>query len=290
MIRIAHISDLHFSKITFNPLQFLSKRWVGNFNLLLNRKKSYKTQQLEHLPDLFKKLDIKLLCVSGDFSSTSQEVEFIRAQEFFKSLDTNITTFFVPGNHDQYTKSAYRKKFFYNYFQNQKGHFSYSLENQGIEAHKIDQKWWIITLDTAIPTPYFSCSGLFSKKLEKNLLEILSKIPDNEHVILINHFPLIQDAASRKILKRRDVLINILRNNPKVKIYLHGHTHLFNVEDYQKEKLPLMIGSGCTSHKKIGSWNLIEIDDENNCQIKQYNWNFEKKWHPGQEIKVLINK
>ena len=52
-LRIAHISDLHFAKLSLNPFQIFSKRFIGNANSLLSRKKVFiPAQALRSPPSL----------------------------------------------------------------------------------------------------------------------------------------------------------------------------------------------------------------------------------------------
>ena len=83
MYKIAHISDLHISRITYNISQFFSKRFVGNFNLLLKRKKNFKEEILKELYEIFEKEKIDCIIVSGDLSSTSLKREFEEGRKFF---------------------------------------------------------------------------------------------------------------------------------------------------------------------------------------------------------------
>ena len=80
-LRIAHLSDPHFSKITYSPRQFLSKRWMGNLNLLLFRNQAYQTQYLWHLPELVESLEVESVFITGDFSSTSLNEEFLEGKK-----------------------------------------------------------------------------------------------------------------------------------------------------------------------------------------------------------------
>lgn len=66
LLRCAHLSDLHFSEPTWSPSQFFSKRWLGNLNLLLARKKVYTPDNLGSL--------VHSLRNSRSPTSSSQEI------------------------------------------------------------------------------------------------------------------------------------------------------------------------------------------------------------------------
>lgn len=278
MFKVAHLSDLHFSKISLKPSIFFSKRFVGIFNLIFNRKKAYNQQPLYELPNLFNSLDIQYVFITGDLTSTSLKEEFQKAKEFIDLFDKKIEFFIIPGNHDQYTKKAYENDVFYKFFESKNTHLLKSLKNERIETYPLSDKWFYIGLDTCIPTHLFACSGLFSEELENHLIEILDKIPKDKNILLVNHFPLIQNVAKRKILKRRDVLYKILKKYPNIKLYLHGHTHKMAIEK-PTEDLPYMICSGCASYKKEASFNVLEVENFS-CKILNYVWkdnNWQKK-------------
>ncbi|MFA6119396.1 MAG: metallophosphoesterase [Parachlamydiales bacterium] len=272
MIRIAHFSDIHFSKITLNPFLLFSKRIIGITNLIINRKKSYSQNHLKAFDKFLKSLGIDLIFITGDLTSTSLKDEFKKAKDFISLLD--LQTFIVPGNHDQYTKNSYKNALFYNFFDNQKGHFSKSLKNEKIEVHELSDKWFYIGLDTCVPSPFFSCSGFFSKDLENHLLEVLKKIPKEKNIIITNHYPVIHDAKSKITLKRKEALLEIIKNHPNVKLYLHGHTHKLSFEKISDSSY--MACSGCISYKKNASFNIVEIEDNSfriiNYALKNNNW------------------
>ena len=167
---------------------------------------------------------------------------------------------------EQYTKRL-KKHLFYDFFENIETEKSKTLKKDQIEIFSLSDKWVSIGLDTTIVTPLFSASGLFSKDLEKTLIETLDNVPKEKNIILINHFPIIHIAAKRKLLKRRDALLEIIKKYPNIKLYLHGHTHKFSIE--KKDNLPYMICSGCASHKRNASFNIFELEDDK-CRVINY--------------------
>ena len=170
-MRLAHISDLHFSSPSLNPTQLFSKRWLGNLNLLLSRKKNFSTHQLSLLPDFFIEQAVTHVLISGDFSSTSLKKEFIEASAFVHSLErVGLKVFTLPGNHDHYTRRAYKKKLFYDFFPAQfAAESAYNMKDHGITIIPIGNQLWMLILDTAIATSLVSSQGLFSSILETHL-------------------------------------------------------------------------------------------------------------------------
>ncbi len=283
ILRCAHISDLHFSKTTLNPSQFFSKRWIGNLNLILSRKRQYTPENLQALIHTFKDLGITHVFITGDLSSTSLESEFSEAQAFVASLKKEgMQVFTIPGNHDQYTKQAYRDQLFYEFFDSRFSDDSSSnLKKDKVSARYLGQKWWVVGLDTAIATPLLCSSGYFSPELEENLEKVLSSIPSDEHILLMNHFPFFELGSSRNTLIRREALRTLLEKHPNIRFYLHGHNHRHCVADLRANNLPIIVDSGSTAHNKIGSWNMLEMS-EDRCKVEVYRWK-ETLWAPSEE-------
>ena len=277
MLRMIHISDLHFSKISFCLSQFFSKRWIGVMNLVFSRKKSFHPYPLWQLIDLFDKIQANYLIVTGDITSTSHREEFLSAKELFSAMEKhNLRLFYLPGNHDQYTKKDYHKRTFYKYFSNpflhtEKAISHFQLRLHGVEAHYLQDKWWLVLMDTAKATSFFSSRGHFTPSIENNLLSLLSQIPKKDKIILANHFPFSQHESPRKILVRGKRLQEIIQNNSQIYFYLHGHTHAHSLANLQPNKLPIVLDSGSCAHNQIGSFNVITIDKEH-TEIATYRW------------------
>lgn len=267
--RFAHISDLHFSKTTKNISQFFSKRWVGNLNLILRRRKSFHHDILDSLIALLQKEQIQTLLISGDLTSTSLESEFEKASVFVKKTESlGIKVILLPGNHDSYTKEAYQKKLFYHYFSYQY-HSLENLKEHEVAAHNLFKKWWLVLLDTTLATPLLCSHGKFSETAEKNLQKVLSSLPKDSHVILANHFPLMGKHPAS--LHRSPVLQKILQTHPNIRFYLHGHDHKHKIVDLKNLKLPICIDAGSASYKKSASWTSMELF-ENRCKVQPFKW------------------
>src|SRR5581483_3029689 len=219
--RLAHISDLHFSKLTWSPSQFFSKRWLGNMNLALARKHTFDPGGLTSLLPVFLERNIDAVLITGDLTSTSHEKEFALAQEFIETLrQEKFKVFTLPGNHDHYTRKAYKKKLFYEFFDASYTPLtdpvsSLSLKEDGLTGAYFGHNWWVIALDTALATSLLSSNGYFSAELEHKLEIALNDLPDDHNVILINHFPLFATESQRKSLLRREALKKLIERFPK---------------------------------------------------------------------------
>lgn len=272
-MRLAQISDLHFAKVAFSPLQFFSKRWIGNVNLVFKRKWKFSTDPLWALIPLWKEAGVEKVVICGDLATTSMKKEFALARAFVEKIrETGMEVICLPGNHDTYTKHSYKKKLFYRFFPSPKGKhfpFSFSLKEDGVEVAPLHKGWWLVTLDTAIATPLFSSRGHFLPAVEEKLKELLQQIPREDAVVLATHFPFFSCETPRKELLRADALKAVVKNYPQIKLFLHGHTHQHIIADLRASGLPIILDGGSASCRKQGTFNLIDIS-EKSCEVAAY--------------------
>lgn len=252
-LRIAHLSDLHFSHITFNPSQFLSKRWIGNLNLIFFRQFVYRTGHLHHVPQLLNTLLVEQVCITGDFSSLSLDSEFAEGRDFLKSISQPLT--YLPGNHDCYIESVEKSRRFYDFFPSE------DLKTKRVEKKAFGKGWWWVGLDCTYPTPPFYALGIFNQEIERELERVLAEIPQGARVILGNHFPLYPTNRPMHDLQGAEQLQALLKRHPEVKLYLHGHDHGHYVKDKRDEGLPLVFNCGSAAHI-TGSFYLFELHEE----------------------------
>ncbi len=273
-MRIAQVADFHFTHLTWNPLRLLSKRALGNLNWLTLRKKHFFEEQLHPLPELFKDLGVDLVLIGGDFSTTALIEEFEKAKQFVNQFQQ--PWFAVPGNHDRYTRRSCKGLHFYRYFSQERSEIQnpldfFTLKEHRIEVHTLKPGWRLILLDTAIATNPYSSQGLFSTKLESYLEEVLGKIPKQESIVMMNHYPFFQNDLPRHNLIRGEALQKILEKHPQIRLYLHGHTHRHTIADLQVSGLPIVLDSGSSAQGRKGAWNLIDLKDEG-CTVSTYRW------------------
>jgi len=262
-MRFAHISDLHFGSISFSPLQFCSKRWIGNANFLFKRKKEFDYSRIMELIDLFKSEGITYVLISGDLSVTSRKKEFKMGKRFLELLEKEgFLVFTIPGNHDHYTRRSDKKRSFYRYF---KGHYDekcpLNLKEHKVSYTRLQDHLWLVGIDTTLSTSLFSCSGHFSPEVEKNLEKALDTIPKSDKIILLNHYPFFESDNPKNQLRRSPALQALLEKHPNILLYLHGHTHRQTVADLRPSNLPILSDSGAAAHKKSGACHLFKMED-----------------------------
>lgn len=275
-MRIAQISDFHFTRLTWNPLRLFSKRILGHFNWLFSRTHAFSEDILIDLPSLFEELKIDYVILGGDFTTTALEEEFKVAQKFVQKF--SMPHFAIPGNHDVYTYASDRKKTFYRFFASKGEKLEgFSLAKDQVEACRLSSSYWIILLDVCRATNLYSSRGLFSENLEKKFEDVLSKIPSEDSIIVCCHYPFFGHDVYRRTLKRGEVLRKILEKHPRIRLFLHGHTHRHAIANLQPSHLPVVLDSGSCAQKERASWNLIDLK-EKGCTITGYR--YKDEWTP----------
>lgn len=250
----------------------------------MNRKGQFSEKAVLALPHLLKDLGVDLVLLGGDFTTTSLKEEFVKATQFVEKIKQPWLA--IPGNHDHYTRKSFREKLYYRYLTNRKRPSLeiFTLKDDGLEAHRVGDGWWVVALDTSRATGPTSSRGLFSEELEGRLEKALLAIPKTESVILMNHYPFFQHDLPSRTLERGDALERLLKRHPEVKMYLHGHTHRHTLANLQANRLPLILDSGSCAQTKKATWNLIDIE-EDGCSVHVYGW--EEGWKKQKTEKVL---
>lgn len=231
------------------------------------------------LPSLFKELNVDWVLLGGDFTTTALESEFEAAKNFVDQLPCPWLA--IPGNHDVYTYASERKKTFYQFLEN-KGPKSerlggFSLSADRVEARRLDESYWILLIDVCRATNLYSSRGLFSETMEKKLKDVLPLIPSEDSIIVSCHYPFFGHDAYRRSLKRRECLQSILASDPRIRLFLHGHTHRHTIADLQPSSLPVLLDSGSSAQKKDASWNLIDLKP-NGAFVTAYR--YDESWKP----------
>jgi calcineurin-like phosphoesterase family protein len=215
---------------------------------------------------------VQLVLLSGDLTCTSSEKEFQKARHFVKELQKKgLEVVLIPGNHDHYTKKDYANKVFYRFFPIQYENSLWNLKDHRIAVKHLQGAWWMILLDTTLATPLFSCRGKFSQALEKKLQEVLSFLPKDARILLANHFPL-QTSKKRPDLQGEEKLVEILKKDPRIKCYLHGHNHKNTILDLRQQGLPIVADAGSATHKMQGSFLILDCQDQG-LSISPFFWN-----------------
>ncbi len=268
-IRIAQISDMHCYRVTLSPTQFFSKRWVGNFNVIFNRRLKYYADPNSALISLFEDLGIKHLVISGDLTTTALPKEFEASKQFTDQVNgRGIMTHLVPGNHDNYTRKSKRDQVFYQYFENEEAH-GFVMKRDKVAVRPLGSGWWFVGIDTTLPTPLLSSIGRFTPEIEEALERALASIPEGDQVVLVNHFPMFSTIHHSHDMRGCDALRAQLIRWPNVKLYLHGHVHKQSITDHRASGLPIILNSGSCGFKRRATFHTIDLE-ATGCNIGVY--------------------
>ncbi|WP_165247725.1 metallophosphoesterase family protein [Paludisphaera soli] len=112
-LRLIHVSDVHVWKHEFNPLRLLNKRAVGMASLLAGRARRFRLERLAHVVERIEAAEPDHVLITGDLTTTALTAEFRQAHDALAPLlrDPERATV-LPGNHDRYTRIAFREKHF----------------------------------------------------------------------------------------------------------------------------------------------------------------------------------
>ena len=222
IMRIAHLSDIHFWTYEFNPLRLIGKRMIGMTALAMGRGRRFR---LERAADLIARVEAVApdhILITGDLATTSLPAEFRAARRALAPLlvDPARVTI-IPGNHDRYTFYAHRSSRFERYF----GEFAPRPHYPWLRP--LDAQTAIIGLD---PTrSAITAKGKLPAAQLQSARNLLAAAEPIARPIIACHYPLDVPARhareySRKELVNRVAVRDWLRTiGPH--IYCCGHVH-----------------------------------------------------------------
>ena len=274
--KLAHVSDIHFFQACYSPTQFFNRRFLGNFNYLFSRRHKFDSNLIYNLSKKLKSNGITSLLISGDLTCTASKKEFDKVISMIKHLkNEGFTVYAFPGNHDVYTRAAHREKSFYKELSHHLdfyGDYSLNLIDHGVAAYKLPHNTHLMLLDATTFNRGINANGHFSTDLERNFKALLMEIPANGSIILSAHFPYCQYKKPKGHMIYGDRLEALIKNDERIKLYLHGHRHKPQIE---KRETHLVVDSGSLSVKQSASYSLVEFC-ENQFTSTLYNKEKEK--------------
>ncbi|OGN62067.1 MAG: hypothetical protein A3F09_02385 [Chlamydiae bacterium RIFCSPHIGHO2_12_FULL_49_11] len=258
-MKFAHISDLHFFAFPESVRELFSKRTLGVCNYLFHRKFRFEHKHLGALKQFFSERGISRLVISGDFTTTAAPREFEKARLFVRDLvDSGMEIYAVSGNHDQYTCGAYTSKRFFQVFGDLirlEGLYHVNLAQDGAAAIPLSDGWFLIPFETSNHQPLFSSRGYFSDEVEKKLRFILSQIPEDASIVMATHFPFLPFKFPKAHLENAPALQRLIEEDPRIKLYLHGHRHRQGVYECGCQ----VADAGSITLKNNATLNVIEL-------------------------------
>ncbi len=224
MIRLLHLSDLHFQAAR-HPLSKLlgqgNKSLLGYLNLKFNRARAFPSPLRETILAKAQNLDWDFACLSGDLTNLSLEEEFTVAQSALSPLAKKGPLLLCAGNHDRYTPSASGRieRFF-------KHAWPYDQTTPLPFTRELGEGWWMLHLDQAIARGWTSSQGRLSIPL--TLLQNTLEKQKGKKWIVLGHYPLflppgVKESSKHRIEQMEAIGEILLKEG--VRLYLHGHLH-----------------------------------------------------------------
>lgn len=260
--KLAHVSDIHFFHPHKSPMQFLDGRFYGNFNYLLARRRRFDQTQIFEIVERLKKEEVEAILITGDLTCTATDKEFSKAASLIKHLKREgFSVYLFPGNHDVYTKKTFEKQTFYTHLENLidfVGDYSFNLVNHRVASYKLPHNVNLVLLDLTKYNTFIYANGHFTSEIEEHLKSLLKEIDPKSSIILASHFPYDNFKVPKAHLINGNRLEALIKSDPRIKLYLHGHRHTPRIESNETH---LLVDSGSVSLKNVSSHSLIEFDD-----------------------------
>ena len=222
---LLHIADLHFWQVVTNPLRLLNKRFLGNLNVWLRRRREFAMDRAGPFADAVAATGIDQVLLTGDFTSTSTDAEFSMAVAFVRGLrERGLTLSLVPGNHDVYTFEAVRKRRFEEYFA------EFLAENGYPSRTTLRGGTPLILVPTVCPN-LLSARGRVTAEAVEVVAGLLEACGDV--AVVAGHYPLLYRtygyASGRSHrLRNANALRKLLGSCGRRILYLCGHVHRFS--------------------------------------------------------------
>ncbi|WP_348663214.1 metallophosphoesterase family protein [Chlamydia vaughanii] len=251
--RLIHISDVHFCVFPKNPLTCLNKRFKGALRQVFGGVTFQSLTIAKRFPSLARELQADSICITGDFSLTALDAEFVLAKKFVDDLSQTSSVYVLPGNHDVYTQRSLTQQTFYRYFSN------VQLQNEQISFNKLMDHWWLVLLDCSCLNGWFSANGMIKSSQISVLENFILSLPPQENIVIANHYPLLPSSEPAHDLINNVLLQHTLKKYPNVRLYLHGHNHQAAVYNCKDHAPNLILNSGSVSLPSNARFHIIDL-------------------------------
>ena len=232
---LLHITDLHFWKVVLNPLKLCNKRFLGNLNVILRRRRHFLTHHATDFADQLVSRGVPQLLISGDLSSTALAAEFEEAAAFVSGLQRRgMVPITIPGNHDVYTFESVRARRFDRYFGD-------GSPQGGLPAIRTLTGGTPLLLVPTVCPNLISSRGRVTQATIADTVERLAECAST--VLVCGHYPLLHETyayrmTSTRGLRNAEGLRRALGESGKDILYLSGHVHRFSyVQDTEYPNL-----------------------------------------------------
>jgi 3',5'-cyclic AMP phosphodiesterase CpdA len=277
-----HVADLHFWRIVRNPLQLLNKRFIGNMNVALKRRREFAMERADAFADKLADLDISTVVFTGDFTSTSTPEEYRLAKRFVDDLaERGLRIALMPGNHDVYTRRSLTSGRF-------EAAFADYIPKYGYPHHDALPGGTPLILIPTVTPNLLSSKGRITQEEVHEVWDMLKESPGP--VVAAGHYPVLKETAGYAIKRNRRLrnaghLRRALGECGKELLYVSGHTHSFDC--MRDEKYPHI------THLTTGAFFRKDIENEVEgefCEVYVYDDGFEvyRHTHSGEWKRIAV--
>lgn len=272
-----HVADLHFWKVVLNPLRLMNKRMLGNANVLFRRRHEFPMVEAERLIDGLESTGIGQVLLTGDFTSTALDEEFVQARAFVDALQRRgFSMHVMPGNHDVYTFESVRKRRF-------ERHFAPFLPEAGCPSlDTLPGGTPLLTVPT-VCSNYLSSKGLITPEQIARTADLLPR--DAPAVVVAGHYPLLDETNGYTLsvgrrLRNAPALRKILGESGVPILYVAGHVHRFSYvrDDLYPNLLHLCTGAFFRRNERegiCGEFSRVRISGD---QFEVHRHTFRDSW------------
>ena len=266
MIRVAHLTDLHLLALDGVPAwRFVNKRLTGWLNLRFHRKSIHRPELVEAIVDALNEDPPDEVIITGDLTNLSLESEFDLAARMLGRLRIGREhVSIVPGNHDTYTRGAYRTRRFARSFD------SYRTSDLPLDGDfpfvRLRGELAIVGLSSAVPRlPFVAAGRLGSAQLAALRTAIADpRVRDRFVLVFLHHPPVYPASALKARLEGLQDATELAAALGPVERGLIAHGHLHRRVRRRLGSLPVI---GATSSsldspdpERVAGWNVYEID------------------------------
>ncbi len=268
-MRIVHFSDIHAGGWLQDFSGYFDKRLLGAFNYLLRRKYHHDWNLVATAISKIKLLAPDIVICTGDFTSISEPIEFLRAKDALAPLveDTNFDFLYVPGNHDYYVKRPSCVAALYETF-NTVNRGKFDLDDLPISYEFKDVSF--VLVNEAAPVNLFKSTGIIDTKSHAWLTSLFRDSNVNRKmVILVAHFPIFDKKGELLSFRRRcenNKILQLALREKKIDISLCGHIHSHFSRWEENGSAEFCAGSLTYT----GYLNLIDIDVSQNLISQEW--------------------
>ncbi len=221
MFVLAHLSDLHATRVRFRPGELptlLGKRGLGWLSWRIRRRAEYRRDVLDLVCADLAEQRPDHVAVTGDLTHLGLRSEIEEAASQLRGISPPERLSLVPGNHDAY-RAPVDLSDWYAYTAGDAG-------RSGALPCWIRGPVALVGLDSARPTRWPLATGWLGAHQLEALDEQLDALGREGmfRVVLIHHPPVPGATVSRRALTDAGTLAEVLARRG-AELVLHGHTH-----------------------------------------------------------------